>query len=684
MSDKQKHLSTSLSEDATVSQKILSADKRESYTSLEFKKPYIVDAIIGNSKFLAALGRTGKMYRLWWPNIDFPQHVDAVRTGLQWEGSSVSWFDEAADGWSHETAYIPKTNILRIKASSEQQPVHVESLHLAVPGEDLLVREYTFTNVSDQPASFSFVLHSSFLISENRLYNTTMFNETDDALVHFRHTYYFALSSANVCASYQAGLAWEDVQEGVLNGNTIDMKPDGAMKWNIDGLAAGESVTIPVYIAAGHNEESALQQLRTAKSKLSSEWVAETARYWSNYLAAAAPCPIDDAEISELYDRSLLMFKLMSDEQTGSIIAAPEFDEHFSRCGGYSFCWGRDAAFITTALDKAGLGSLSDSFYAWTLTAQSPDGSWQQRHYHDGSLAPSWGLQIDEGSSILWGMWQHYMEKKDSRFAELVWPAVEKGAAFLIGFLDAGSGLPKPSIDLWEEREASHTYSSAAVCGGLTAAANFAELAGRDELAAEWTAAAARISAAITDKCWNEQAGSFYRGINLTVNGGKYEQSLAAGAGGYAVERNKGYKKYVLEHDPVLDISLLGIAVPFGAVPADHDYMRRTADAVEQALTVPGVGGIKRYEDDIYIGGNPWILTTLWLAHYRIQTGSIDDAKRLLKWAMAHRTETGLLPEQVDKNTGETAWVVPLTWSHAMFILTVFMLAEAEAEGALK
>lgn len=647
------------------------------------KKPFLVDAIIGNSKFLASLGRTGKMYRLWWPNIDLPQHVDAVRTGIQWGQSAVSWFDEEAEGWTHEAAYVAKTNILRVNARSGQQPLEVESLHFAVPGYDLIVREYTFTNVSNQPASFSFVLHSSFLMSENRLYNTTMFNEANDSLVHFRHKYYFALSSANVCTQYQAGLAWETVQNGELDGKGIDMRPDGALKWSIEKLAAGASVTIPVYIAAGHDEGSALQQMRTAKSKTSAEWIAETTAYWRDYLAAAAPCPIDDAEISDLYDRSLLMFKLMSDEQTGSIIAAPEFDEKFERCGGYSFCWGRDAAFITTALDKAGLGSLSDSFYAWTLSAQSPDGSWQQRHYHDGSLAPSWGLQIDEGSSILWGMWQHYLEKKDSRFAEQVWPAVEKGASFLISYLDAESGLPKPSIDLWEEREASHTYSSAAVFGGLTAAASFAELAGRPDLASEWTAAAERIAAAITELCWNEELGSFYRGVNLTVNAVKYEEALAGGAAGHIAAANKGYKKHVLAHDPILDISLLGIAVPFAAVPADHDYMRRTADAVEAALTVPAVGGIKRYEDDIYIGGNPWILTTLWLAHYRIQTGSIDDAKRLLQWAIDHRTETGLLPEQVDKNTGETAWVVPLTWSHAMFILTVFMLAEAEAASGV-
>jgi len=646
-------------------------------------KPYLIDAIIGNSAFLASLGSNGRMYRAWWPYIDAPQHVDAMRTGLYFDGSEqATWFDEEGD-WTHESQYVERSNSFRVKAQANAHPVAVDSLHFAVPGMDLIVREYTFTNTGSDAISFSFLLHSSFLISENRLYNTTMFQPSDDAMLHFRQDYYFALSSANVCAKFHAGIAFADIQKGPesLGGKMIEMLPTGAMTWRIESLAPGESVVLPLYLAAGHKEEQALNVLRAAKSKSSAQWAEETSAYWESYLAEAKPCPLPDATITELYERSLLMFKLMSDDKTGSIIAAPEFDELFTRCGGYAYCWGRDAAFITTALDKAGLEELSDRFYDWTLTAQSPDGSWQQRHYHDGSLAPSWGLQIDEGASILWGMYQHYLANSNGDFARKVWPAVRSGAEFLIGFLDEESGLPKPSMDLWEEREASHTYSSAAVYGGLSAAAKFAELAGEAALATKWSTAADRISEVIGDLCWNEEKGSLYRGVNLTVAADKYEQAAAAGAEREIVDLDKGYRKHVLKYDPIVDISLLGVAVPFNAVAAEDDKMRRTAEAVELLLTSPVVGGIKRYEDDPYIGGNPWILTTLWLAQYRIAAGELDAARSLLQWAIDHRTAAGLLPEQIDKATGETAWVVPLTWSHAMFVLTVWQLAEAEARA---
>lgn len=652
-------------------------------TSYLEKKPYLVDAVIGNSRFLASLLKTGRLVRFWWPNVDLPQHADTIRSGIRMEGEGerTRWFDGEGEGWSHQSAYVPQTNIFAVRASSADCPIEARSELYAVPGQDVLVFDYRFTNTGSAPASFSFCFYSSITPGENPFYHTTQFHEPSDAIVHFRHRYYFSVSGANVCTKYQAGNAWEAASQGSLSGDTIQMAPDGAMEWAFRDVAPGKTVTATVYLAAGHDLEGATTALTAAKdagAKALREW---TQRYWQTFVASAAPCPIDRDDVRELYERSVLTMKLMADEETGSIIAAPEFDEHFSRCGGYAFCWGRDAAFITTALDKAGLKELSTRFYEWTLTAQDQDGAWQQRHYHDGSLAPSWGLQIDEGASILWGMHQHYLalpEQEQAGFLQLVWDAVRKGASFLVLSIDESNGLPLASRDLWEEREGQHTYSSAAVFAGLRAAASFADVLGEGSLAAQWNAAADRIAQQIESLCWNEERGAFYRGVNLTVTEGKYEQAVQDGKPVSKLALSKGYTRHRLAYDPIVDVSLLGISVPFEAVAPEHPYAARTADTIEALLTVPGIGGIKRYEDDTYIGGNPWILTTLWLAQYRAKTGRLDDARQLFDWAIAHRTESGLLPEQVDRTTGETAWVVPLTWSHAMFILAAHMIAEAQ------
>jgi len=46
----------------------------------------------------------------------------------------------------------------------------------------------------------------------------------------------------------------------------------------------------------------------------------------------------------------------------------------------------------------------------------------------------------------------------------------------------------------------------------------------------------------------------------------------------------------------------------------------------------PPGGGIKRYENDNYIGGNPWVLATLWVALYYIEIKEYEKAKDYLRW----------------------------------------------------
>jgi GH15 family glucan-1,4-alpha-glucosidase len=374
-------------------------------------KPYLIDAIIGNSSILASLGANGRMYRAWWPHIDTPQHIDSIRMGIELEDQgSVTWFDDEAEGWKHVAAYVNRSNIFLVQASSDSVPLDVDSLHFVVPDKDLIVREYTFTNTGDTAITFSIIMYSSMIVGEHALYTTTMFEPSADALVHYKQRTYLVWGSSMETSRYHAGISLKEARGGAMTlmGSQIEMTTSGALAWRFELVEPGESVVLPLYLACGSSLEEAVELLQEARERTSGEWYEETKQYWDRYLDSLKSCPLEDDDVRELYERSLLMFPLMSDAKTGSIIAAPEFDEHFTRCGGYGYCWGRDAAFITTALDKAGLIWLSDRYYDWTLTAQSPDGSWQQRHYHDGSLAPSWGLQIDEGASIIWGMYQHY------------------------------------------------------------------------------------------------------------------------------------------------------------------------------------------------------------------------------------------------------------------------------------
>ncbi|NLC67512.1 MAG: hypothetical protein GX754_01740, partial [Clostridiaceae bacterium] len=45
-------------------------------------KTYFNNAIIGNSRMLACLSSKGEIVRLFWPNIDYFQHVEKLIMGL--------------------------------------------------------------------------------------------------------------------------------------------------------------------------------------------------------------------------------------------------------------------------------------------------------------------------------------------------------------------------------------------------------------------------------------------------------------------------------------------------------------------------------------------------------------------------------------------------------------------------
>lgn len=124
----------------------------------------------------------------------------------------------------------------------------------------------------------------------------------------------------------------------------------------------------------------------------------------------------------------------------------------------------------------------------------------------------------------------------------------------------------------------------------------------------------------------------------------------------------------MLLSDSTVDTSILGLSIPFGVFSASDPRMRATAEAIAEQLISP-VGGICRYRGDQYCGGNPWILCTLWLALQYMDSGQEEEGYRLYNWALKHRTSLDLFAEQIDRVTDKPCWVVPLGWSHAMFLL---------------
>jgi glucoamylase len=347
-------------------------------------------------------------------------------------------------------------------------------------------------------------------------------------------------------------------------------------------------------------------------------------------LARAKP-PLQQS-VTRLYERSLLVFDALADRGTGAVIAAPECDPECERSGGYGFVWPRDLAFLVLAFLAAGRRDLALPALRWLVRTQEPSGLWLQRYHANGAPAPSWCThQLDETASVLFVYEAAWRELGDGDLDAELWPSARRAADFLLGAID-GDGVPHETYDLWEEREGCHAYTAASFVGALRAAARFAERH-KPRLRNSYADAADKVAAAI-DRCfWSRRHYRYLRTLG----------------------------------DPTIDASLLGLAWPFAAVDPRSERMRVTTDAVERALGRPG-GGLLRYEHDTYAGGNPWVLAALWLGLYRRQTGDSQGHAQALAYAERVATPLGLLAEQVTDD-GAPAWVLPLAWSHAMFVL---------------
>ncbi|NTV90275.1 MAG: glycoside hydrolase [Clostridiales bacterium] len=668
-------------------------------------KTYFNDAVIGNSSMLACITGGGSLTRLYWPHIDHPQHIERLAEGVFLSGvakataksregldapetflsgqDTTVWLDENC--WDCEQAYAGDTNILETVFSGGKFPGEIRRTDFALPDEDILVRHYEFccgeADAGEAAAGFdlSFVSYTSF-ISTNSNPSSVLFDFNLDAPAHYKYDNYFMIASDSPVSAFQLGNnAFEASKTLELRSNDqIGMMHDLAVVWKLGFLAPGDRKSLTLYFCASGSLKGVRKLAERIKTSDYRNLLKQTRDYWSEVLNRAKAKKTGSEQANRLYRRSVLLFSLMSDKHSGGLLASPEIDEEYTKCGRYAYCWGRDAAFITEALDACGLTGDVGRFYKWAADIQDEEGSWQQRYHMDGNLAPSWGLQIDETGALVFGMLQHYKAAGDLEFLSSMWECMKKGAGFLMKYIDPDTGLPGLSFDLWEERLGEHAYSSAAVYAGLKACCEAAAILGDEGAPVElWEKAADDILAAVERNFWKEDWHRFIRSVRVKLNpwGDEFSGDTVM------VKINpKGYERDFTREDWKVDASLLGLAIPFGAYKPDDPKMKGTLEVIEQVLAAPVSGGLRRYEGDNYIGGNPWLITTLWAALYHIRTGNVKKALEYFEWSMKAATPLGLLPEQADRETGKAAWVIPLTWSHAMFVL---VLEGLEAAGAI-
>lgn len=605
------------------------------------EKPHLIESIIGNSRVLGQLDQNGILQRFYFPSIDHYQQIKLFMPAYYDDG--LIFFEDKKfkmfSDYIHNFAYKFEYEIANKK---------IFQVDFVNYYDDTLVRRWEgdFDN---------FYLFFEPMINESTNYNAAKIDKEKQIIFCYYRDGFIGLGFENPILSFTLLDGLNDAKDNMLEGFEDITRPQIAVKF-------AKSSQITVYVAFGKSKKEVFDKIINAKKTGYEKLYEENRRIWEDKFRKLRFIETNDQITKKIQERSALVFYLLQNRETGAIIAAPEFDEKFSKCGGYGYSWGRDAAFITTAMEKLNMIEEVELFFDFVFRCQEDEGYWDQRYYSDGFLAPSWGIQIDETASIVWGFLKYCKNNNKFHLIEKHRLKLRKAIQFLLKCIDE-NGVWFESYDLWEERLGIHFYSNASIYGALVESKDVFQ-----EFKHEISEKIEALKKQMVEKFVVEKI--YKRSINVRL----FSKHLKEKKYEHIEEKHDDQFDFVKFYNPVddsLDVSILGAFYPFEMIEND-EILINTVEAIEKHCINNYVGGYKRYQDDVYAGGNPWIITTLWMALYYKNVGEIQKAQHLIDWTKKHALPNGLLPEQIDKLTHEPAWVVPLAWSHAMFILSQY------------
>ena len=648
------------------------------------KKKYYNEAIIGNDKIVASFSSKGEMLRLFYPTRDCRQFVDTMLAGVKVNDSAIIYLHDDINN-QYEQYYTENTNILNTKIKNTYFNLSVLQTDFVSLSKNVIIKKLVFTNENIIDLNINFLIYSKLLSSFNNMVGTKIEN---NIFMQYSHNYTYCIFSKTPILSYRLNNSKEEIKSGVLQDKDyIGMANDSAVSFDIGTLKPGESKEFEIFIYINNNREKyqfdeIIEDIEKIRKIDINKELKSVEKYWKNYVKEHDGLEILTKEekwqklitgkqiadeetykkyeqMKKIYTRTILLFPLLSNKETGGISAALEVDEERDKCGRYSYCWPRDAVFVTKALDILNMHEETEKFYTiFSKNTQSKNGMWEQRFYTDGRLAPCWGYQIDETASIVYGVYEHYKQTKDKNFLKQTYSMCQKAIIQLgtfvnekcVPFADLNNleyevksvELFKnyESYDLWEMHEGIHLYSLSAIYSAFKAMSKI-------EKELDENADISKLEN-YTEKIKEYCLNSF---INESDN---------------TLKRNN--------KDNICDISVLGSIVPFEMLDKNQKEVKNTIERINLNIRTY-TGGYLRFENDNYIGGNnPWPIATLWMALYNIETGNKEEAIKQIEFVTQTSTEHGFLAEQVDNDIMKSKWVIGLGWSHAMYIIALSQL----------
>jgi GH15 family glucan-1,4-alpha-glucosidase len=366
--------------------------------------------------------------------------------------------------------------------------------------------------------------------------------------------------------------------------------------------------------------------------------------------------------------------------ENGSIVAANSDEKVYPKdvCD-YRKVWIRDASYTCLAADILGLKKIPENFFDWCLERAEgfkETGLLWNAYNTNGAIhgvaslplckigkniksinkyISCYGttLQPDQYGILLIAIdhhIKHFKVKEISKYEKLI-----EITADGICRIWKNKRFTLPYIDLWEERaifpkdNSYHLYSLTSCIKGLRIAIS---LVGKKSNLIKTEKEMSEIFENIVKKC-NLLPITFGDVVNK-----KY----------FNVDSTK--------KDPFSDGSILGLVYPNEIIEADNPKMVSTVNRIIKKNNYDN-GGLLRYPRDKYCGrtkygklcltgAGAWPIVNFWMSIYYSKLGDKEKALKYYNWVLKRVKDH--IPEQIFKNKKQKG-IVPLCWSHAMFVL---------------
>ena len=634
------------------------------------------DLPLGNGHVLVNFDATYAIRDVFFPHVGSENHVAGhiCRLGV-WADGKFAWSGD--EGWRRELRYETETLVTDVRLVHENLRVDLRISDAVDFARPALVRRFAIQPGGAQ--DIRLFLGLDLIIYGNAYGDTAYYDPSTRAVIHYKDARYFlhgGLGENGALDQFACGQkefhneigTWRDAEDGTLSGNPI---AQGSVDSVIGLHAAGDPAKerlVYAWLAIGRSLKD-VTQLHDRLRGQPEKFIGRTRNYWKLWANKEQTDfgPMPPALVAQ-YKRSLLTIRTQIDDE-GAILAANDSDNQNFNADTYSYVWPRDGALVAFALDEAGRHELANAFFQFCSRVIHDRGYFKHKYNPDGTLASSWHpyeyhgaprlpIQEDETALVLWSLWHHFDRTRSiEMIRNLYAPLVIAGGNFLAEYVGR-EGLCEPSWDLWEERWGIHAFTVGAVYGGLRGAANFARAFGERDDARHFDDAAANLRSAVIKHFFDPEGQRFARMLSIGED-------------------------HTLTADWTPDSAIFGLFA-FGLLDVDDPRFTRAAQTFFDAVEVRAAsGGSARYAGDTYyrganlsgdIPGNPWFVSTLWKARYRIarakSLAELESALPILDWVVAHALPSGILSEQIDPSSGAPLSVSPLTWSHADYVST--------------